>query len=361
MIDKLIPEKVKNLEAYSPNLTPVPVRLDANESPFTPSKAVLDEMAAAVYSIDFNRYPDPYASELTEAFSEFFGLLTQNVVAGNGSDELISLIVSGLLNAGDTVTVAMPDFSMYSFYSYLAGANAVQFEKTDLFEIDFTKLLASVNESGSKMVLFSNPCNPTGWCAKREDIVSFIERANAIVVVDEAYMEFAPDSESVMDLVNKYDNLIVLKTMSKAFGSAALRLGFMIACEELCEAVRKIKSPYNVNTVSQVFGKIVLSHADEIAAKTDEIKANLAFLKSELGKIKTPRIKLIYGTSANFVFMEIESPESASVIKNVLMQKGVAIRCMGARLRITAGTREECEIFLAKFKEVLDEYRYGIA
>ena len=353
MIENLIPDKVKNIEAYSPNLTPVPVRLDANESPFVPSKAVLDELAAAVYDIPFNRYPDPYASELISAFSGVFGVNSENVVAGNGSDELISLIVSGFLASGDSVTVAMPDFSMYSFYSYLAGAKEVCFEKTDLFEIDFTKLLASVKESGSKMVLFSNPCNPTGWCAKREDVVSFIENTDTIVVVDEAYMEFAPCSQSVMDLVNKYDNLIVLKTMSKAFGSAALRLGFMIADKELCLAVNKIKSPYNVNTVSQVFGRIILSHYDEIKAKTDEIKANLGYLKAELEKISSPFIERIYDTSANFVFMGLESVEVASDIKNRLMDKGVAIRCMGARLRVTAGTREECDIFLAKFKEVL--------
>lgn len=353
MIDKLIPEKVKNLEAYCPNLTPVPVRLDANESPFVPPKAVLDELAAAVYQIPYNRYPDPYASELISEFCKVFGLPGKNVVAGNGSDELISIIVSGLLEAGDGVTVAMPDFSMYSFYSYLAGAKEVRFEKTDLFEIDFNKLLASVKESGSKMVMFSNPCNPTGWCASREDIVAFIESTDAIVVVDEAYMEFAPCSQSVMDLVDKYDNLIVLKTMSKAFGAAALRLGFMIAGEELCEAICKIKSPYNVNTVSQVFGKIILSHYAEIKANTAEIKTNVCYLKGELEKIETPRIKHIYSTSANFVFVEIESADNASDIKNALMQKGVAIRCMGARLRITAGTREECDIFLAKFKEVL--------
>ncbi len=351
MIEKLIPEKIKKLEAYSPNLTPVAVRLDANESPFALSKAVLDELAAAVYGIDFNRYPDPYASKLISAFSQVFSLDTDNVVAGNGSDELISIIVSGLLEAGDSVTVAMPDFSMYAFYSYLAGAREIRFEKTELFEIDFHRLISSVNDSGSKLVMFSNPCNPTGWCAKRADVERFIKGVNAIVVVDEAYMEFSRESESVMDLIDKYDNLIVLKTMSKAFGSAGLRLGFMCACQELCEAVKKIKSPYNVNTVSQVFGRIILSHYDEIKANTEIIRENVEYLKGELSKIGSSDIGRIYDTSANFVFMDISSAEKAADIKESLMKKGVAIRCMGHRLRITAGTREECDIFLAKFKE----------
>ena len=353
MIEKLIPEKVKNIEAYSPNLTPVPVRLDANESPFMPSKAVLDELAAAVYELPYNRYPDPYATELISEFSKVFSVSAANVVAGNGSDELISLIVSGLLDASDTVTVAMPDFSMYSFYSYLAGAREVRFEKTDLFEIDFSKLLKSVNESGSKMVLFSNPCNPTGWCAKRDEIIKFVESTDAIVVVDEAYMEFSPSSESVRDLIDKYDNLIVLKTMSKAFGAAALRLGFMIAGGELTLAINKIKSPYNVNTVSQVFGKIILSHADEIRNNTITIKQNLAYLKDELTKLNSTKISKIYDSSANFVFMDMESADTAAAVKSRLMEKGVAIRCMGSRLRITAGTRCEIDTFIEKFREVL--------
>jgi len=353
MIENLIPEKVKNIEAYAPNLTPVPVRLDANESPFLPSKAVLDELAAAVYEIPFDRYPDPYASELIAEFSKVFGVDKKNVVAGNGSDELISLIVSGLLDAGDAVTVALPDFSMYAFYSYLAGAREVRFEKTELFEIGFAKLSATVKESGSKMVLFSNPCNPTGWCAKREDIISFIESTDAIVVVDEAYMEFSPTSESVIDLVNKYDNLIVLKTMSKAFGAAALRLGFMIAGKELVLAINKIKSPYNVNTVSQVFGKIILTHYGEIKANTATIKENVHYLKAQLENIASDKIKKIYDTNANFVFMDMESIETAKTIKDNLMKNGVAIRQMSHRLRITAGTREECDIFLTKFKEEL--------
>ncbi len=353
MIENLIPKKVRDIEAYSPNLTPVAVRLDANESPYLPSKTVLDELAAAVYNIDFNRYPDPYATELIREFAGVYSLDPANIVAGNGSDELISLIVGGLCDPGNRVSVAMPDFSMYSFYSYLAGAEDVQFIKTDDFEIDFDALLSQVEKSGSKMVLFSNPCNPTGWCAKRDVLVSFIERTNAIVVADEAYMEFAPEDESVMDLVNKYDNLIVLKTMSKAFGSAALRLGFMVAGKTLVEAINKIKSPYNVNTVSQVFGRIILSHSEEVRGRISEIKSSLAYLKDELAKFDSPVIKRILPTAANFVYMQIESLDEAAKIKAELMKKGVAIRQMKDYLRITAGTREELDIFLEKFKEVL--------
>lgn len=354
MIDNLIPQKIKELEEYRPNLTPCSVRLDANESPFLPSKAVLDELSAALYSLDFNRYPDPYASELVTAFSRIYGVNPENVVAGNGSDELISLICSGFAESDDAVTVALPDFSMYEFYSTLAGAKMVHYVKGDAFEIDFKKLLAKTNADKSKIVIFSNPCNPTGWVSGRSEIEDFIKNSDSIVVVDEAYMEFSPTDESVIDLISRYDNLIVLKTMSKAYGAAALRLGFVITNPHLASAIRKIKSPYNVNTVSQVFGKIILSHYDEIKEKIAQLKDNLSYLHDELEKISSDKIVRVCPTAANFVYMQMCCDKAAREIYQKLLSQGVAIRCMsGGYMRVCAGKREEIDIFIEKFKEAI--------
>ncbi len=354
MTENLIPKKVRELEEYRPNMTPCRVRLDANESPFLPSKAVLDELAAAVYSLDFNRYPDPYATELVKAFADIYKVSPDNVVAGNGSDELISLIAGGLVETGDTVTVVLPDFSMYEFYSTLAGAGALKFIKSESFEIDFEKLFDAVNEVGSKLVIFSNPCNPTGWVCPRADVEAFIKKTDALVVVDEAYMEFAENGESVIDLTEKYDNLIVLKTMSKAYGAAALRLGFAISGGEIASALRKIKSPYNVNSVSQVFGKIILSHYSEIEANIAKMRENLKFMRESIAAIANAKIERVCPTAANFVYIKMVSADVAREVFDTLMARGVAIRCMkGGYIRICAGTREECEIFIKEFTEVL--------
>lgn len=354
MIDDLIPRKVHDIEEYRPNMTPCRVRLDANESPFLPSREVLDELAEAVYSIDFNRYPDPYATELIAEFAKIYGASAETVVAGNGSDELISLIASGLTGSGDTVAVLLPDFSMYEFYSTLAGAKSMRFVKSETFEVDFEKLFDAAVEASSKLVIFSNPCNPTGWVCPREEIEKFIAKTNAIVVVDEAYMEFSAKDESVIDLTKKYDNLIVLKTMSKAYGAAALRLGFAIGSGELASALRKIKSPYNVNTVSQVFGKIILSHHDEILKNTATMRENLAYMKHELEGISSEKIVRICPTAANFVYIKMASPDIARGVKESLIERGVAIRCMSdGYIRVCAGTREEINIFLKELNEVL--------
>lgn len=354
MTENLIPKKVRDLEEYRPNMTPCRVRLDANESPFLPTKAVLDELASAVYSLDFNRYPDPYATELVRAFAEIYKVNPDNVVAGNGSDELISLIAGGLVESGDTVTVVLPDFSMYEFYSTLAGAASVKFIKSESFEVDFNKLFDAVRETSSKLVIFSNPCNPTGWVCPRADVEAFIAKTDALVVVDEAYMEFSEVSESVIDLTDKYDNLIVLKTMSKAYGAAALRLGFAISGGEIASALRKIKSPYNVNTVSQMFGKIILSHYCEIEANIAKMRENLAFMREGIIAIASDKIERVCPTAANFVYIKMVCADVAREVFDKLMSRGVAIRCMkGGYIRLCAGTREECEIFLTEFSEAL--------
>lgn len=354
MTENLIPKKVRDLEEYRPNMTPCRVRLDANESPFLPSKAVLDELAAAVYSLDFNRYPDPYATELVKAFAEIYKVNPDNVVAGNGSDELISLIAGGLVESGDTVTVVLPDFSMYEFYSTLAGANSVKFIKSEAFEVDFAKLFDAVSETASKLVIFSNPCNPTGWVCSRADVEAFIAKTDALVVVDEAYMEFSEVSESVIDLTEKYDNLIVLKTMSKAYGAAALRLGFAISGGELASALRKIKSPYNLSTTSQVFGKIILSHYVEIEENIARMRENLAYMRERIIAIRSDKIERVCPTAANFVYIKMVSADVARDVFDALMVRGVAIRCMkGGYIRVCAGTREECDVFIDEFSEVL--------
>ena len=355
MLDKLLPQKVKDIEEYRPNLVPCRIRLDANESPFLPSKAILDELAQAVYSLDFNRYPDPYASDLIEAFAKIYKVDQKNVVAGNGSDELISLICSGLIEPGDTVSVVLPDFSMYEFYSSLAGANMVRFIKSETFEVNYETLLAEVKKCGSKIVIISNPCNPTGWAAKRDEVTKFVKNFDGIAVIDEAYMEFSPENESVIDLAAECENLIVLKTMSKAFGAAALRLGFAITNDTLASTIRKIKSPYNVNSVSQVFGKIILDHYDEIETHIRELKENTVYLCEQLAKIENSSIFRICPTAANFVYIKLASQEIAANVKARLMEQSIAIRCMssGGYIRVTAGKREEIDEFITKFREVL--------
>ena len=351
----IITKKIKNIEEYTPNTDKYRIRLDANESPFLPSEGILSAFKDAIGKIDFNRYPDPYATELISAYAKVYNLNPENVIAGNGSDELISLICSGFTDPGNTVTVAMPDFSMYEFYSSLSGTKVEVYKKSEDLRINYETLLELTKQNRSKIVIFSNPCNPTGQLGTRAEIENLVKKSDALIIVDEAYMEFAPENESLLDAVEKYDNLIVLKTLSKAFGSAALRLGFAVSNREIIKAIRKIKSPYNVNSVSQTFGKIVLENYDEIKKNTEKIKENTQYLYEKLSHYENSSIIQVYKPCANFVYIKLSSAEKAIGITEYLKKCGIAVRCMASAgcIRITAGTREEIDEFLLKFEEAI--------
>ena len=345
MSNKYLTEKIEKIEEYIPNTDEFIIRLDANESPFLPSEKVLDSFKKEIDNIAFDRYPDPFATELVEKFAEVYGIKSENVVAGNGSDELISLICSGFCENGTKVAVAMPDFSMYKFYSGFSGANVIKYQKDETLKLNLNDFAKMIENNNVKIAIFSNPCNPTGQIVKKSELIEFIEKTDALVIADEAYMEFSDSDESVLGLVDKYDNLIVLKTLSKAFGSAALRLGFAVANREIISAIKKIKSPYNVNTISQCFGKIILDNQAEIEEKVSIIKNNVRYLYDKINELNCDAISKIYDTKTNFVLVKMKSADDGKKIFEYLKRKKIAIRCMsgGAYLRITAGTIDEID------------------
>ena len=352
MQNKYITEKIEKIDEYLPNLDQFNIRLDSNESPFYPSEKVLSEFKRAIDNIEFNRYPDPFATDLIKEFAAVYNILPENIVAGDGSDELISLICNGFCEDGITAAVAMPDFSMYEFYSSFAGANVEKYYKDNTLELNLDKFAEFIKEKNAKIAIFSNPCNPTGKIVNRSALIEFIENTEALIIVDEAYMEFADKSESVIDLVAKYDNLIVLKTLSKAFGSAAMRLGFAISNIDIIKAIKKIKSPYNVNTISQIFGKIILENQSEISAKVEVIRENVKYLYNKLCVIDTDKIQTIFESKTNFVLIEMTESEIGKALFEYLKVKKIAIRCMsgGKYLRISAGKIEEIDAVISEIE-----------
>lgn len=351
--EELIPERIRKIAEYLPQTESFSVRLDANESPFLPSENILCKFSEAVREIEFDRYPDPYAKELIEAFAKRYCLKPENVIAGNGSDELISLIISGFASDGDRVAVTFPEFSMYSFYAQFAGAEVCSFGKTDA-KLDIDSFISFVEEEAPSVVILSNPCNPTGQIIRKNELIKLVESANCLVVIDEAYMEFSPDDESLLGEIEKFPNLIVLKTLSKAIGVAGLRIGFAASNTQLVSAIRKIKSPYNLNAVSQRFGSIMLSAEDELDRRVSQIRELTCYLKDRLEQIDSDRFDKIYETYANFVYIKMTSADEASKLHKALKDKGIAIRNMGdGHIRITAGTKEEIDTLIEKMKEIL--------
>lgn len=330
-------EKIRNLTPYSPVEGEYGIRLDANESYFSLSEEILEEVKEAVGKVAFNRYPDPFASELCEAFANFYGIDKNFVTAGNGSDELISVIMNAFLQKGDKVMTVTPDFSMYAFYASIVEAQCVDFLKTNL-EFSVDNVIKEAKEQNIRALIFSNPCNPTSLGVKRDEMRKLISSLDCLVVLDEAYMDFW--DESLIDEGEKYGNLIILRTCSKAFGLAAMRLGFAVANKTLTDVIRSVKSPYNVNSLSQAAGTAVLKHADYLKACTESIKKSrdeLYEMITSLSEKYKGKIKPIAPVT-NFVYTEFEK---AGELFEFLKTKGIAVRKMGTHLRISAGSEEE--------------------
>ncbi len=346
--------KLRNLVPYEPITETYKIRLDANESFINLNDEIKLRISDAVSKIDFNRYPDPYATETVNAFAEFFGISDKHVTAGNGSDELISIISSCFLQKGDKIVTLKPDFSMYAFYGTLYENDVLVYGKNDDLSIDINGLIDFVNENNARAVIFSNPCNPTSLGILKEDVIKLISETDALVILDEAYMDFW--NQSILDKIGDYDNLIILKTCSKAVGMASIRLGFAVAGEKITNALRAAKSPYNCDTVSQEIGRIVLSEKEFLLDSIKRIKDSRDYLYSEIVKLSEEFSSLgyVYPTVTNFVFIK---SENSKMIFDELLKRSIAIRYMGEYIRITAGSMEENKELLSSLKSILENIK----
>ena len=341
-------EKIRNLKPYDPISGEYAVRLDANESFFGLPRDLRQEFAHIASELVLNRYPDPLSTEVCKAFADYYQVPVENVTAGNGSDELISIICNSFLEKGDAFLTLEPDFSMYRFYGVIAEGVPVTLQKPENLRIDVDEVINVCREKDIKLLIFSNPCNPTSLGLGREEVRRLITSIDALVVLDEAYMDFW--DQSLLSEFDQYDNLLILRTCSKAFGGAALRLGFAVGALPLTNALKAVKSPYNLNSFTQAAGAALLRRKEESKAALAEI---LLSKKELLDGVKTlaerfPGEMEVFESDTNFVF--IRTGKYAEIFQYML-EKGIAIRKFAGYLRITAGTRAENRAVLDALQE----------
>ncbi|MCL2023482.1 MAG: aminotransferase class I/II-fold pyridoxal phosphate-dependent enzyme [Oscillospiraceae bacterium] len=337
--------KVRDLEPYEPITGDFPIRLDVNESFLSPDSISFEAIIRAVEGVAFNRYPDHAARDLCAAFAEYYSIKPELVTAGNGSDELLSVILNAFTQQDDKVITFTPDFSMYGIYAKLAGCDHIAFEKKD-YKLDLT----AAQGVRARAVLFSNPNNPTSLVVPAEEIRRFVKSTNALVVLDEAYMDFAAEGQSLLHEVEEYENLIVLRTASKALGMAAIRLGFAVTNSRLTKALQAVKSPYNVNAVSQAIGTALYRDKKRVKQGIELIRSQrdrLAEYFTILCRQAPGRLELI-GSEANFLFVKCKD---AQKVTDFLKKRGIIIRQFGETLRITAGSEDENSALLNALQE----------
>lgn len=312
------------------------ILLNANESSVNLPLAIRKEIAEKMMTLDFHRYPEDEASALCAAYGEYMGVLPTQVIVGNGSDEMLGLLVSMFIHKGEKLYTLTPDFSMYDYYVSMHEGEIVRFPRKADADFDVEAFIAKGKEEQVKMILFSNPNNPTGQMIEKKDLCRIVESFTCPVVIDEAYGEFM--GETMIDEINRYENLYVTRTLSKAFAFAAGRCGFLIGNEKAIEKLRPYKVPYNVNSMTQCAALIILSHKEELLSQCELIKQEREQMIKECQEFNSD-VLTIYSSFANFLYGR---SSKKSQLLALFEQHGITIRNYADdTFRITVGTPKE--------------------
>ncbi len=304
--------------------------LDANENPF-------DNL-----NTGYNRYPDPLQLELKQRIAEIKEVKTENIFLGNGSDEAIDLLIRMTCASGKgNIVLFPPTYGMYEVSANINDAKIIKIPLIENFQINIDKLFSSISDQ-TRLIFICSPNNPTGNKINRKDIYKVLDNfKTGFIIIDEAYIDFNDEPSFIQEL-NKYPNLIVMQTLSKAYGLASLRLGMAFAHSEIIEILNKIKPPYNISGANQKYALETLSNLDLIGQNLQEINLN----KEDLIKYleKNQFVDKIYPSNANFILVKFQKSKE---LFNFLIQNKIITRYRGNvslcdnTIRISIGTKEE--------------------
>ena len=342
-------ETTRDFEVYyNPKLNGE-IRLDTNTNVLGSNPAA--EKYLAENRWDLNGYPNTYSNGLREALGELYGLDKDNFIAGNGSDEMLDVTFKTFTNWGDNSVVPVPSYTLYDYFVEMNGGKAHEVDLTEDFQLDVDEIV----KQDAKVAIMPSPNNPTGNCFRQKDIEEILSRFNGIVVVDEAYAEYADDA--MIRRVDEFDNLVVLRTFSKAYAMAALRVGYAAANRKLADMMMRVKIPYSLNMVSE--GAAIAAVKDQ-----DFIRRSVEMVREQRPKLDAGLRKLGFETfpsDSNFILAR--APIDHKELVQGLKERGVLIRDFGAKrrtencVRTTVGTAELNAILLEKAEEVISGCR----
>lgn len=346
----LVRPEILALKAYHVPDAQGLVKLDAMENPYTLPEALRRELAGVLAGVELNRYPDPAGGKLR-------GLLARKMkvpdgmelMLGNGSDELLQITVMALARPGSVMMYPAPSFVMYSMYATFMGMRALAMPLREDLTFDAAGFVARVKAERPALVVIAYPNNPSGILYPEEDVAAVIRAAPGAVVIDEAYHAFA--QKSFMGRLGEFPNLLVLRTVSK-LGLAGIRLGYVAGRREWLEQLNKVRSPYNVNVLTQAAACFLLERLDVLEAQAAEIRAERERLGAELARL--PRVE-VFPSQANFILVRVPDADRAHA---GLLERRVLVKNLNGEatrncLRITVGTPGENRILLAALKQVL--------
>jgi len=343
-INNIIRKNIKNLTPYSSARDEfkgeASVYLDANENAF-----------GSPLEQQYNRYPDPMQYKVKLRLSEIKGVPARNIFLGNGSDEAIDVLFRSFCNPGvDNVILVPPTYGMYEVSANINDVEITRVPLTEEYQLNMEGIAEAINEH-TKMIFICSPNNPTGNSINRDDVETLLANFSGLVVVDEAYINFSRQKTFIQELT-EYANLVVLQTLSKAWGLAGLRIGMAFASEEIIEVMNKVKPPYNINEASQELALKALQNVDQVNGWIKEILIQRDKLVLQLKDFDF--VLDIYPSDANFILVKTTDPKK---IYNFLVEQGIIVRdrskvelCEGC-LRITVGKPAENDVLLQTLQQ----------
>ena len=340
-----------SIEPYDPKYIPADVMISANENPHDVPDDLRRKIESAVRAVRFNRYPDPLANDLRDMIAEANGLDRNNVILGNGGDELLFNMALAFGGPGRTFLNIPPTFSVYVNNAQLTNTRVVEVPRNADFSIDEDAVVDRLAQGDIDYAIITSPNNPTGDVASDDFIRRALNASDALVMVDEAYFEFS--RATVRPLLAEFDNLVILRTFSKAFSLAGVRMGYLLANECVINEFKKVRQPYSVDAVSQAIAKVVYENRSMFAPGINAIIDERARVTAELSAIDGVTV---WPSGANYVLFRVEG---ASAVWQQLLDAGVLIRdfSRSARLenclRVSIGSAEENTRFLETLRKIL--------
>lgn len=346
--------EIEALSAYHVPDSSGYIKLDAMENPYRWSEALTEKWLDLVKQSELNRYPDPAAQALKSRIYHSLNIPhTTELILGNGSDELIQMIMMAISSSDRTVISVEPSFVMYQMIATFVGMPYVAVPLKKDFSLDADEMLSAIKRHQPALIFIAYPNNPTGNLFDEQVIDRIISSTDALVVVDEAYYAFA--DKTYVDKLDRYDNLLVMRTVSK-MGLAGLRLGYLAGAKNLIDEIDKVRLPYNINVLTQLSVEFALEHIDGLNAQTNQIKKDRESLVLEMKAIDGIEV---YPTQANFILFRCQQKAANDVFASLKQQKVLIKNLSRASaslkdcLRVTVGLPEENEKFLLALKIAL--------
>jgi len=350
-LEEIIKKEILGQTAYPIDSRTCRVKLDANENPYPLPAGLREKLEDGIRAISFNRYPQAGSPDMRSAVAGNLGMDEDMILVGNGSDELIQILLTAIgPGTSGTVMIPTPTFAVYKIVAVNTGHTVIEVPLDDRFDLPLDRMLAIISKESPTITFLSYPNNPTANCFDEGKVRAIIEASPGIVVVDEAYCNFS--KKTFLPLLEQRDNLVILKTLSKV-GLAALRIGIMIAHPSLIHQLNKVRLPYNLNTVSQVAGRLFFDNEEDFLLHVDDIIAEREWLLNELGDIDGI---VPYPSDANFILFSCQGDKNS--VYEGLIQRDVLIKSFPPSgplqdcMRLTVGRPEENRSFIEALRDV---------